>query len=165
MKQKSKGIIKWIMTIMLTVATVLGAVSLPQFIMVARADDEPENNPPSVMGIPGESIDEGKRFAPIKLDKYVTDEDAAANIMWSVSGNKQLRVSISSERVATIEIPNQYWNGSEDITFIATDSKGASGSETVNFNVESVNNPPEVRQIPDQTVDEGQTFSEIKLDD
>ena len=118
------------------------------------------------MGIPGESIDEGKKFAPIKLDNYVTDDaDKPQNIKWSVSGNRQLKVSISPERIATIEIPNQYWNGSEDITFIATDSKGATGSETVNFNVESVNNPPEVKQVPDQTIDEGKTFAKIKLDD
>ncbi len=125
-----------------------------------------ENNAPSVMGIPGESIDEGKKFAPIKLDKYVSDDmDKPEKLKWSVSGNKQLKVSISPDHVATIEIPNQYWNGSEDITFMATDSKGAVGSETVNFNVESVNNPPEVKQIPDQTVDEGKTFAKIKLDD
>ena len=145
-----------------SVAAILASVSLLASVGVAQ---EAENSAPSVMGIPGESIDEGKKFAPIKLDKYVTDEDKAEKIKWSVSGNKQLKVSISPERVATIEIPDQYWNGSEDITFIATDTKGASGSETVNFNVESVNNPPEVKQIPDQTVDEGKTFAKIKLDD
>ena len=118
------------------------------------------------MGIPGESINEGGKFAPIKLDKYVSDDmDKPDKLKWSVSGNKQLKVSISPERVATIEIPSKYWNGSEDITFMATDSKGAVGSETVNFNVESVNNPPEVKQIPDQTIDEGKTFTKIKLDD
>ena len=127
---------------------------------------EAENTPPSVMGIPGESIDEGKKFAPIKLDKYVTDDfDKPEKLKWSVSGNKQLKVSISPDRVATIEIPNEYWNGSEDITFMATDTKGAVGSETVNFNVESVNNPPVVKQIPDQTIDEGKTFTKIKLDE
>ena len=146
-----------------SVAALLASVSLLASVGVAQ---EAENTAPSVMGIPGESIDEGKKFAPIKLDKYVTDDmDKPEKIKWSVSGNKQLKVSISPDRIATIEIPNQYWNGSEDITFIATDTKGATGSETVNFNVESVNNPPEVKQIPDQTIDEGKTFAKIKLDD
>ena len=146
-----------------SVAALLASVSLLASVGVAQ---EVENTAPSVMGIPGESIDEGKKFAPIKLDKYVTDDmDKPEKIKWSVSGNKQLKVSISPDRIATIEIPNQYWNGSEDITFIATDTKGATGSETVNFNVESVNNPPEVKQIPDQTIDEGKTFAKIKLDD
>ncbi|OWV08787.1 Ig-like domain-containing protein, partial [Fibrobacter sp. UWH1] len=125
-----------------------------------------ENNAPSVMGIPGESINEGGKFAPIKLDSYVSDDmDKPNQLKWSVSGNKKLKVSISPERVATIETPDQYWNGNEDITFAATDTKGAIGSETVNFNVESVNNPPVVAQIPDQTIDEGKQFTKIKLDD
>ena len=146
-----------------SVAALLASVSILASVGVAQ---EAENNPPSVMGVPGESIDEGKKFAPIKLDKYVSDDvDKPEKIKWSVSGNKQLKVSISPDRVATIEIPNKYWNGSEDITFIATDTKGASGSETVNFSVESVNNPPEVKQIPDQTIEEGKTFTKIKLDD
>ena len=147
----------WSVAALMAYAGMLASVGVAQ---------EAENTPPSVMGVPGESIDEGKKFAPIKLDKYVTDDfDKPEKLKWSVSGNKQLKVSISPDRVATIEIPGPYWNGSEDITFIATDSKGASGSETVNFNVESVNNPPEVKQIQDQTIDEGKTFAKIKLDD
>ena len=38
MKQKSKSIIKCIMTFVLTIAMVLGAIPLPQFTMVARAE-------------------------------------------------------------------------------------------------------------------------------
>ncbi|MBR4215397.1 MAG: tandem-95 repeat protein [Bacteroidales bacterium] len=148
------------------IITKLFIISAFMLTSFGAAAQEAENTPPSVMGIPGESIDEGKKFAPIKLDKYVTDDsDRPEKLKWSVSGNKQLKVSISPERVATIEIPNQYWNGSEDITFTATDTKGATGSETVNFNVESVNNPPVVKQIPNQTIDEGKTFTKIKLDD
>ena len=146
-----------------SVAALLASAGMLATMGVAQ---EAENSAPSVMGIPGESIDEGKKFAPIKLDKYVTDDfDKPEKLKWSVSGNKQLKVSISPERIATIEIPGPYWNGAEDITFMATDTKGAVGSETVNFSVESVNNPPEVKQIPDQTVDEGKTFAKIKLDE
>ncbi|MCR5685696.1 MAG: leucine-rich repeat protein [Lachnospiraceae bacterium] len=164
MKRKSKSLVKCITTFILTAAMVLSAMPLPQFTMVVRAE-EAENTAPVVDGIPGESINEGGRFAPINLDRYVTDEDQPSKIQWTASGYKQLRVSISPERVATIEIPSEYWNGSEDITFTATDTKGAKGSETVNFNVESVNNVPTVRQIPDQTIDEGKTFAKIWLDD
>ena len=125
-----------------------------------------ENNAPSVNGIPGESIQEGGKFATIKLDQYVSDDmDKPAQIKWSVSGNKSLKVTIGGDRTATIAVPDQYWNGSEDITFAATDTKGAVGSETVTFSVESVNNPPVVTQIPDQTIDEGKQFTKIKLDD
>ena len=124
-----------------------------------------ENNPPSLNGIPGESIQEGGKFAPIKLDEYVDDpEDKPATLRWKITGNKDLVVT-ESGHVVTIKTPNQYWNGSEDLTFTVTDPKGASSSETVTFSVESVNNPPEVSKIPDQTVDEGGKFSPIKLDE
>lgn len=96
-----------------SVAALLASVSILASIGIAQE----ENSAPSVMGIPGESINEGGKFAPIKLDKYVSDDhDKADKLKWSVSGNKQLKVSISPERVATIEIPSKYWNGSEDIT-------------------------------------------------
>ncbi|WP_298770236.1 tandem-95 repeat protein [uncultured Fibrobacter sp.] len=156
---------QWSVTALLASAGLLASVGVAQ---EANADAAPavENNAPSVMGIPGESVNEGGKFADIKLDKYVSDDlDKPEQLKWSVSGNKQLKVSISNDRIATITIPDQYWNGSEDITFMATDTKGAAGSETVTFSVESVNNPPEVSQIPDQTIDEGKTFSKIKLDD
>ena len=150
-----------------SVAALLASAGLLASLGVAQeAGEAVENEAPSVSGIPGESIDEGGKFAPIKLDQYVSDDmDKPEQLKWSVSGNKKLKVTISNDRIATIETPDQYWNGNEDITFAATDSKGAVGSETVNFNVESVNNPPVVTQIPDQTVDEGQKFTKIRLDD
>ncbi len=155
----------WSVTALLASAGLLASLGVAQ---EAAGDAAPavENNAPSINGIPGESINEGGKFAPIKLDSYVSDDlDKPDQLKWSATGNKKLKVSISGDRVATIETPDQYWNGSEDITFTATDTKGAASSETVNFNVESVNNPPVVTQIPDQTVDEGKTFAKIKLDD
>ena len=121
---------------------------------------------PSISGIPGESIQEGGKFAKIKLSQYVTDEiDKPEAIRWAVSGQKQLKVSLKGTEVS-IETPDAYWNGTEDLTFTATNSKGKSASETVNFTVESVNNAPEFsKKIPDQTIDEKKQFATIKLDD
>ena len=149
---------------LITVATVQAQQAAPAAQQQAAAQQE--NNAPSVNGIPGQDIDEGKSFAAIKLDDYVSDpEDKPATIRWQVSGNKNLQVSIATNHVVTIKAPNQYWNGTEDLTFTATDPKGASGSETVTFTVNSVNNPPVVTKIPDQAIDEGQKFTVIKLDD
>ena len=118
------------------------------------------------MGIPGESILEGAKFSKIKLSQYVSDDiDAPEAIKWSVTGQKKLKVTLSGSEV-TLETPDQYWNGSEDLKFTATNSKGKSASETVNFTVEAVNNPPEfTKKIPDQTIQEKQQFQPIKLDD
>ena len=124
------------------------------------------NDPPQISGIPGESILEGGTFSKIKLDNFVTDDvDQPSKIRWKVSGNKALKVSISPDHTVEIATPDALWNGSEDLTFTATDSKGASASETVNFSVESVNNPPVVSQIPSQVITEGQQFTKIRLDD
>ncbi len=125
-----------------------------------------EVNPPSINGIPGESIQEGGKFAKINLAKYVSDDvDKPEAIKWSVTGQKQLKVTLNGSEL-TLEAPDQYWNGSEDLTFTATNSKGKTATETVNFTVESVNNAPEfVKQIEGQSIDEKQQFKEIKLDD
>ena len=126
----------------------------------------PANEPPQVGGIPGESILEGGTFSKIKLDNFVSDDsDQPSQIRWKVSGNKNLKVSIAPDHTVEIATPNPLWNGSEDLTFTATDSKGASASETVNFTVESVNNPPVVSQIPSQVITEGKQFAKIRLDD
>ena len=130
------------------------------------AELAPANEPPQVGGIPGESIQEGGTFSKIKLDNFVTDDtDQPSQIRWKVSGSKALKVNITPDRTVEIATPDALWNGSEDLTFTATDSKGASASETVNFSVESVNNPPVVSQIPSQVITEGQQFTKIRLDD
>ena len=124
------------------------------------------NEAPQIGGIPGESILEGGTFSKIKLDNFVTDDtDHPSQIRWKVSGNKNLKVTITPDHMVEIATPSPLWNGSEDITFTATDSRGASASETVNFTVESVNNPPVVSQIPSQVVEEGKQFAKIRLDD
>ncbi len=124
------------------------------------------NEAPQIGGIPGESILEGGVFSKIKLDNFVTDDmDQPSQIRWKASGNKNLRVTITPDHTVEIVTPNPLWNGSEDVTFTATDSRGASASETVNFTVESVNNPPVVSQIPSQVIEEGKQFAKVRLDD
>ncbi len=124
------------------------------------------NEAPQIGGIPGESILEGGVFSKIKLDNFVTDDmDQPSQIRWKASGNKNLKVTITPDHTVEIVTPSPLWNGSEDITFTATDSRGASASETVNFTVESVNNPPVVSQIPSQVIEEGKQFAKVRLDD
>lgn len=124
------------------------------------------NEAPSVDGIPGQNIDEKQNFTTIKLDDFVNDPNDKSNTLrWTASGQKDLRVEISATRVATIRTPTPLWNGQESISFTATDSKGAAGSQTVLFSVKSINDPPAIRPIPGQSIDEGRTFAPIKLDD
>jgi hypothetical protein len=68
-------------------------------------------------------------------------------------------------RVATIGIPYDDWFGSEVITFTATDPGLLSDSDAAILTVTGENDPPIVSDIPNQTIDEGQSFTQIVLDD
>ncbi|EGQ8234762.1 tandem-95 repeat protein, partial [Vibrio parahaemolyticus] len=70
----------------------------------------------------------------IDLNDAFKDSDSALN--FSVSGNSNVLVSIENG-IATIS-PTADWNGSETLTFTATDPSGESVSQTVNFTVASV---------------------------
>ena len=123
------------------------------------------NQSPVVSNIPNQTIAEGQNFTTISLDNYVADPDNADNqITWTYSGNTALNVSISSARVATITVANANWNGSETITFTATDPGGLSDNDPATFTVTAVNDPPVVSNIPNQTVSEGNLFANISLD-
>ena len=126
----------------------------------------PVNDAPVVADIPNQSIPEGGSFATINLDNFVTDVDNAdSQISWTFSGNVELTVSVDLNRIATITTPSPAWNGSETITFIATDPGLLSDSDPATFSVSSVNDPPVVSDIPDQTIAEGGSFATINLDD
>ena len=67
-------------------------------------------------------------------------------------------------RIATITIPDINWNGSELITFTATDPNLLANSDAAAFTVTAINDAPIVADIPDQTVAEGVSFATINLD-
>jgi len=124
------------------------------------------NDAPVVSTIPDQTIEEGQTFATIALDDYVSDVDNSDDEMtWTYSGNSDLQVSISTDRVATITVPDADWNGAENITFTASDPGGLADSTTAAFTVTAVNDAPVVSDIPDQSVEEGQQFAAIALDD
>ena len=122
------------------------------------------NDPPVVSDIPDQTIAEGGSFTAINLTDYVTDpdNDVATEIIWTYSGNTELLVDITAN-VATITVPDAQWNGSETITFTATDPGGLFDSDAATFTVTAVNDPPVVSDIPDQTVPELGTFEAIDL--
>ncbi|MCK9182112.1 MAG: tandem-95 repeat protein [Fibrobacteraceae bacterium] len=125
------------------------------------------NDPPVLSDIKDQIIKEKQQFKAIALDNFVTDIDHAKNqLKWTFSGNKDIKISLDGERNATFSLPNEYWNGSEAIVFKVTDPEGASDERTVNFTVESINDPPAfVKEIQDQTIDEKKQFATIRLAD
>ncbi|MFH2034991.1 MAG: Ig-like domain-containing protein [Candidatus Zixiibacteriota bacterium] len=122
------------------------------------------NDAPVVGNIPNQTITEGSTFSIINLDNYVSDADNTdAQMIWTYTGNTDLTVTIVN-RIATIGIPNVDWNGSETITFTASDG-GLTDSDDATFTVTPVNDPPVVSGITGQTINEGESFNPINLDD
>ena len=114
-----------------------------------------QNDAPVVSDIPDQTVEEGGNFATINLDDFVSDPDNTdAEMTWSYSGNNELTVSITN-RVATITIQDENWNGSETVTFVAKDPGLLSDDDTAVFTVTAVNDAPVIAgTIPDHTKDE-----------
>ncbi|HHX8526849.1 TPA: tandem-95 repeat protein, partial [Vibrio diabolicus] len=78
-------------------------------------------------------------FMPYTIDLNTAFSDvdnADGDLTFSVSGNSNIQVAIVNG-IATIT-PTTDWNGSEILTFTATDPSGESVSQTVNFTVAPV---------------------------
>ncbi|MGS6582006.1 tandem-95 repeat protein [Vibrio diabolicus] len=75
-------------------------------------------------------------FATYTIDLNNAFKDSDSTLNFSVSGNSNVLVSIENG-IATIS-PTADWNGSEALTFTATDPSGESVSQTVNFTVAPV---------------------------
>ena len=123
------------------------------------------NQPPVVLDIPNQTINEGQNFVPINLDNYVEDPDNSDDQMtWTYWGNSALQVQIAN-RVVSITVSNPEWNGSETIWFKACDPDGLCDSNEATFTITAVNDTPIVSDISDQAILEGENFAPISLDD
>ncbi|MDF4360226.1 tandem-95 repeat protein, partial [Vibrio parahaemolyticus] len=105
-------------------------VSDSDSLVVNRVNDAPtvEN------AIADQVLSEDFATYTIDLNDAFKDSDSALN--FSVSGNSNVLVSIENG-IATIS-PTADWNGSETLTFTATDPNGESVSQTVDFRVAPV---------------------------
>ncbi len=123
------------------------------------------NDPPVVADIPDQTVAEGDPFVTIVLDDFVSDlESLDSEIIWAATGQIDLVIDIV-DRVVTITA-SVGWNGSEPITFTATDENGAglSASDAATFTVTSVitNTAPVIADLG--TVPTNPNFPELVLD-
>ncbi|MGR5136700.1 tandem-95 repeat protein [Vibrio jasicida] len=98
----------------------------------------PLNDAPTTENaIPSQVLPEDFAEYTINLNDAFSDvDDADSELTFSVSGNSNIQVSIV-DGIATIT-PTADWNGSEELTFTATDPSGLEVSQTVNFTVNAV---------------------------
>ena len=118
--------------------------------------------------------------APVAVDDAAsTNEDVAVTIhvltndsdiendaltVTGVSAASHGSASISSDTLV-VYTPDADWNGTDSFTYNISDGNGGSASATVTVTVNAVNDAPVVSGISDQSIDEGQTFVTINLDD
>lgn len=100
------------------------------------------------------------------LDKYVNDPDHTdIQIEWDVSATTNLNINIEN-RIITITRINTNWFGTETVTFTATDPDTFFDVQSVD--IKSVDKdqswPPQVSNIPNQTIRQGMSFTSIILD-
>ncbi|HCG5531177.1 TPA: tandem-95 repeat protein, partial [Vibrio parahaemolyticus] len=75
-------------------------------------------------------------FTPYSIDLNTAFSDVDGELTFSVSGNSNIQVAIVNG-IATFT-PTADWNGSEALTFTATDPSGESVNQTVDFTVAPV---------------------------
>lgn len=122
------------------------------------------NDAPIVDDILDQEVTEGQSFATISLDDFVADvDDADSTLTWSTSGETDLLVSIT-DRVATINIPNENWTGNETITFTASDQEPLSDNDAATFTVTAVNDAPVLANNNTLNVNKGATATIVNSD-
>ena len=133
----------------------------------------PVNDPPVVSDIPAQAIKENQNFSNIMLNQYVEDiETSDANIQWSVDPvpqNLSITFKGTSIQRAEIDLIDPEWEGTEIVTFVATDDDPTNplfDTDTVRFTVIGVDDPPVVNFDPivmPVTKLEGEVFDTINL--
>lgn len=132
---------------------------------MVRLSVEAANDAPVLSEVTGPTILEGGAFAPIALDPLVSDDDHADDqLQWSILGADDLVVAMSADRVLTVVTPDPDWHGADTLIFRVRDPAGAAASTDVLFTALSVNDPPVVAALPNQSVQVGGAFLPIPLD-
>ncbi|MGL1933382.1 MAG: tandem-95 repeat protein [Fibrobacterales bacterium] len=124
------------------------------------------NDIPVIKSIPDQRIDEGYEFLEVLLDDYIFDSDhEVENMKWSVKGAKALKATVDQgTRTAYIKVPNEeFYCKPEKLTFTAVDPEGAKVYTTATFEVRSINDEPELAEVPGQDIREGSSFKKIDL--
>lgn len=118
-------------------------------------DDDPINGNPRITNIPDISFLEDTVFNTLDLDNYVTDSNhTLAELVWNVSGNTNIIISIdNASHVVTFSAPLN-WNGVENVTFRVTDPDGLYDEENVTVTVIPVDDSLVWSSLSSQTIDE-----------
>ncbi len=134
--------------------------------IIIYSSTETNHAPYIYADIEDQTISPGSNFSPIELDKYVYDPESTHDqLTWTYTVSGDLIFSISLDNMAgswyaTISNPNNLV-GTDTITFRVSDPEGLFDEDEAIFSVQAI---PQLLDIPDQSIQAGQSFSDIDLD-
>ncbi|MFC2085466.1 putative Ig domain-containing protein, partial [Bacteroidota bacterium] len=99
----------------------------------------------------------------MKGTRVSRETDSADNVIMNV-GEEDLVITIDNETKEAMIEASPDSSGIFVVEFIVTDDSLASDRDTINVEVKSLNDTPQITDIPDQEIEEGELFSEIVLD-
>jgi len=134
--------------------------------VLVTVDIQPVNHPPQVVQNPGTVRFDEDTCATVDLNNIFWDPDGD-KLGFSAGGGLFLGVSIhNGNAIVRLQYPTwpSDWNGSETLTFTATDPSNATTSVNVDFSVIPVNDPPYAwRTLPNQSILEDMTVTLFNL--
>ena len=123
------------------------------------------NDLPVAETLPTQELVENFSSYSIDLTLLFSDEETAdGDLVYSVSGNANIGVSIDANGIATITGAAD-WTGTENITFTATDAGGLSVDASADFVVSAYNEAPTTTGLADQNLTEDFASYTIDLKD
>lgn len=103
----------------------------------------PPNRPPRLRDVPSQTIAVGETFRPLTLDRYAEDPDGrVSRLTWTISGARELRVTLDAQRILQVEPPSPTWEGREQLRLVVRDPAGAEAETTVTFAARPGYRPP-----------------------
>lgn len=116
---------------------------------------------PNITNLSEVAVHQDQNFE-LNLNDFVNDPDHNNNeIVWTYTGNSNFNIVIGTNNIATITTASAGWVGSENVTFTATDPDEFFDIEVANLFVNVV---PVASDIANQTINQGEDFNTIALD-
>jgi len=119
---------------------------------------------PRIIGLDTLHIDED-RWRVLKLHDKVNDPDGdISQILWEVVSGQNVEVQLNQAAKEVTLKPIENWWGEDHVVFKASDADGYFDYDTLKVYVNPINDPPELKPIPDQTMLAG-TYYTFNLKD